>query len=126
MGELAVLRHEEGVRLDAARLMALYDDLGETAAETVMCRAMEDLSARVAEMQRQFRCGETDAFGRNARSIGRVAAQVGMSSLARVAQDVADCAALGETVALAATWARLERLGYRSLVAVWDLQDMSV
>ncbi len=126
MADMAVLRHEEGVRLDPDRLMALYEDLGEAGAENVVSRAMEELSHRMAEMQRQYQRLEIEAFCRNARSLGRVAVQVGMTSLARVAQDVADCAATGDAVALAATWARLSRLSDQSLVAVCDLQDMSV
>lgn len=126
MAEMSALRHEEGVRLDPDRLMALYEDLGEAGAENVVSRAMEELSHRLAEMQRQYRDVEIDRFCRNARSLSRVAGQVGMVSLARVAQDVADCAASGERVALAATWARLQRLSDQSLVAVWDLQDISI
>jgi len=126
MADLAVLRHEEGVRIDSDRLMALYDDLGAAGAEGVVSRAMEELTRRMSEMQDQFRSQELVTFSRNARSLGRVAGQVGMTSLARVAQDVADCVARGEAVALAATWARLARIGDRSLVAVWDMQDMSV
>ena len=67
----------------------------------------------------------TDRRG-NARSLGRVAGQVGMVTLARVACDVAECAGRGDTVAAAATWARLERISDRSLVAAWDMQDISV
>ena len=126
MAELAALRHEEGVRLDPDRLMALYEDLGEAGAENVVSRAMDELAHRINEMQGQFRDQDMEPFCRNARSLGRVAAQVGMTSLARVAQDVSDCAAMGEETALAATWARLQRLGDCSLVAVWDIQDMSI
>lgn len=126
MAEFAALRHEEGVRLDPDRLMALYEDLGEAGAENVVSRAMEELSHRMGEMLVQFRSNDAERFCRNARSLARVAGQVGMISLARVAQDVADCAGSGERVALAATWARLQRLSDRSLVAVWDLQDLSI
>ncbi len=126
MAELSALRHEEGVRLDPDRLMALYEDLGEAGAENVVSRAMDELSHRMREMQLQFRNAEIERFCRNARSLSRVAGQVGMVSLARVAQDVADCAGLGEQIALAATWARLQRLSDQSLVAVGDLRDISI
>lgn len=126
MADMAALRHEEGVRLDPDRLMALYEDLGEAGAENVVTRAMEELSFRMAEMQEQFRTGDMDGFARNARSLGRVAGQVGMVTLSRVSRDVAECAARGDTVATAATWARLARISDRSLVAAWDMQDMSV
>ena len=106
--------------------MALYEDLGEAGAENVVSRAMDELSFRMNEMIGQYSDRDTERFCRNARSLCRVAGQVGMTSFSRVAQDVADCAAAGEPVALAATWARLQRLSDKSLVAVWDLQDISV
>jgi hypothetical protein len=126
MADMAALRHEEGVRLDPDRLMALYEDLGEAGAENVVTRAMEELSFRLAEMREEFRSEDMERFARNARSLGRVAGQVGMVTLAGVSRDVADCAARGDKVATAATWARLERISDRSLVAAWDTQDVSV
>jgi len=126
MADMAALRHEEGVRLDPDRLMALYEDLGEAGAENVVTRAMEELAFRMSGMQEEFRTGDLDGFARNARSLSRVAGQVGMVTLARVSRDVADCAAQGDHVAVAATWARLGRISDRSLVAAWDMQDMSV
>ena len=126
MADMAALRHEEGVRLDPDRLMALYEDLGEAGAENVVTRAMEELAFRMSDMQEEFRTGDMETFARNARSLARVAGQVGMVTLARVSRDVAECAALGDMVAVAATWARLGRISDRSLVAAWDIQDMSV
>lgn len=126
MAELSVLRHDEGVRIDSDRLMALYDDLGAAGAEAVICRAMDELSHRMQDMRDQVASQDFAGFSRHARCLGRVAGQVGMTLLARVAFDVADCGAGGDRVALSATWARLSRIGDRSLVAVWDMQDMSV
>lgn len=126
MADMAALRHEEGVRLDPDRLMALYEDLGEAGAENVVTRAMEELAFRMSNMQEEFRTNDMETFARNARSLARVAGQVGMITLARVSRDVADCAAKGDAVAVAATWARLGRISDRSLVAAWDMQDMSV
>lgn len=51
---------------------------------------------------------------------------IGMATLARVARNVVDCIERGNLVAIAATLARLERVGDRSIHAVWDLEDMSV
>ena len=125
MAEMTWLRHDEDVRLDTGHLMALYDDLGEAAADGVVGRAMDELAVRVAEMAAQRATADPGDFCRNARGLGRIAGQIGMSSFARVAQDVAECALAGDAVALAATWARLQRIADRSLVAVWDMQDIS-
>ncbi len=120
---LAWLVHEEGVRLDGERLGALYAELGEAAAEAVICRAMEDLATALADLQRLAVCRDLAPMPGRARMLARVAGDLGMDSLARVALDAEVCAGRGDLAALAAVLARLVRIGDRSLTAVWDLQD---
>lgn len=124
--EISALRHEEGVRLDPDRLGALYAELGHVAAEHVVCRAMEELAIRLTDMQRFAAAGDYEALRRSGRMLAKVAEQIGMTSFARVAASVCDCAARRDVAALGATMARLVRIGDRSLTAVWDLQDLSV
>ncbi len=126
MAILAVLRHDEGVRLDPDRLVALYSDLGEAGAEQVVCRAMEELAGRLTEIQRFADDGEIAAMTRSARLLVKVAEQIGMLTFARVAGDVLRATAAGDRAAQAATLARLVRIGDRSLNAIWDLRDMTI
>lgn len=126
MGTLAVLRHNEGVRLDPDRLVALYSDLGEAGAEQVVCRAMEELAGRLTEIQRFADDGDLLAMTRSARLLVKVAEQIGMLTFARVAGDVLRATAAGDRPAQAATLARLVRIGDRSLNAVWDLRDITI
>ena len=126
MATLAVLRYDEGVRLDPDRLVALYSDLGEAGAEQVVCRAMEELAARLTEIRRVADEGNPAAMRRSARLLIRVAEQVGMLTFARVAGDVLRATDAGDPAAQAATLARLLRIGDRSLNAVWDLRDRTV
>ena len=121
MGHVVALNHEEGVRLDAARLVALVTELGDSAAESVVARAMEEMAVRLAEMEEHYREGDTRVICRSARTLARLAAEVGMTTLARVAADVNTCAGRGDMVAFAATWARLLRIADRSLTAIWEL-----
>jgi len=60
------------------------------------------------------------------RSLVAIAEQIGMTVMARVARDVADCAKSQDPVPLAATLARLMRTGEESLTAIWDLQDVTI
>ena len=126
MTVLAVLRHEEGVRLDPDPLVALYSELGESGAERVICRAMEELASRLSEMMRHADEGQTEPLIRSARLLGKVADQIGMATLARVATDVVRTTEAGDLTSQAATLARLVRIGDRSLTAVWDLRDMTI
>lgn len=122
MSQVVALNHEEGVRLDAARLVALVTDLGDRAAENLVARAMEEMALRLAEMEAQYCEGDTRDICRNARALARLAGEVGMTTLARVAGDVNTCAGRGDMVGFAATWARLLRIADRSLTAIWDIQ----
>ncbi len=124
--DVAVLRHEEVVRLDPGRVMALCAELGEREAEALVERAMQEMALRLGAMERDWRRGDIDTLARNARAVARLAHRVGMATLARVAGDVAACAAAADMTACAATWARLARIGDRSLAAVWNLQDLSL
>ncbi len=122
-GAPARLVHDEGVRLDGDRLVALYAELGEAGAEAVICRAMEDLATALADLQRLAQALDLAAMPGRARLLARVAGDLGMSSLGRVALDAEVCAGRGDLAALSAVLARLVRIGDRSLTAVWDLQD---
>ncbi|MCB1338182.1 MAG: hypothetical protein KDK10_12270, partial [Maritimibacter sp.] len=60
------------------------------------------------------------------RGLIAVAQQVGMTTLARVGRDVLELSQSYDAAAFGATVARLGRIGESSLMAVWDLQDLSV
>lgn len=126
MAKLAVLRHEEGVRLDPDRLVALYADLGEAGAEQVMCRAMEELAQRLTEIQRFVDEGNVAGMTRSARLLIKAAERIGMLTFARVARDLLRTTEAADGVAQAATLARLVRIGDRSVSAVWDLRDLTI
>lgn len=123
---LLELEQHESVRLDSGRLEDLYLQLGQNGAETVVCRALEELAARLAHTERCFRAGGFDDMRKSARSLVAIADQIGMQMLARVAGHVTQCIDAGDPVALSATLARLLRIGERSLTEIWDMRDLSV
>lgn len=123
---LAILRHDERVRLDPDRLVALHAELGESGAGQVVCRAMEELAARLTEIQRLADEGRLAALSRSVRLLAEVAEQIGMPTFARVAGDVLRAAEAGDIAGQAATLARLVRVGDRSFNAVWDLRGITV
>lgn len=114
------------MRLDPDRLGALYSQLGDTGAEDVICRAMEELAVRMAHCERLYRQGNWAELRKSARSLVAIADQIGMRLLSRVAGDITASIDAGDMVAVAATLARLLRIGERSLTAIWDLRDLSV
>ncbi len=121
---MTLLKQDETVRLDADRLEALYLQLGESNAEDVVCRALEELAARLSHSERCHREERLEDMRKSTRSLIAIADQIGMQLLARVAGDVTGCIDHGDRNALAATFARLLRIGERSLCEIWDLQDI--
>ena len=124
--QVTLLKQNERVQLDANRLEDLYLQLGEAGAEDVVCRALEELAARLSHTERCYRETRFHDMRKSARSLIAISEQIGMQHLARVAGDVTNCIDLGDRNALAATLARLLRIGERSLNEIWDLQDLSI
>lgn len=114
------------MRLDADRLEELFTQLGEAGAEDVICRALEELAARLSHTERCYREMRFEEMRKSARSLIAIAEQIGMQLLADVARDVTRCIDAGDGAALSATQARLLRIGDRSLGEVRDLQDLSI
>ena len=126
MNYVADLRFEDEIGLDRSSLETLFMQLGPTGAEDVVCRAMEELASRLAELRDYHDRNAFQELARRARSLIAIADQVGLISLAEVAADVMTCANRLDIPALAATLSRLERVGDRSLTAVWDQRDLTV
>lgn len=110
--------------LDSDRLNDLYAQLGQHAAEDVVCRALEEMAARLTHIDKSYRAGDWEDLRKNARGLGAIADQLGITVLAKVARDVKTCVEMGDPVALAATLARLMRVGESSLTEVWDTQEI--
>jgi hypothetical protein len=122
--QVTLLNQDEHVRLDAHRIDALYLQLGESSAEDVVCRALEELATRLGHAEHLYREGRIADLRKCVRSLIAIADQIGMQHLARVAGDVTGCIDAGDANALAATFARLLRIGERSLCEIWDMPEL--
>ncbi len=126
MEQVLEIQLHETVSVDQDRLGALYVQMGETGAEDVVCRAMEELALRLAHCNRLYKGQNSQDLRKCTRSLIAIADQIGMTVLARVARDVTGCIDRGDDPAIAATLARLLRIGNQSLTAIWDLQDITI
>ncbi|EIE51821.1 hypothetical protein AL036_08670 [Salipiger aestuarii] len=124
--QVAVLSPNEKAGLDPERLEGLYERLGAQEGEDVLCRAMEELAYRLGQADRLYEKADFAGMRQCTRALGAIAEQIGMSALARISGDVVQCIDDSDPVGLAATLARMARVGERSLYAVWDLQDLTV
>lgn len=126
MENVLKIRPKETVHVDHDKLGELYAELGDMAAEDVVCRAMEELALRLSHCSRLHALGDRDELRKCVRSLIAISEQIGMRVLARVAGDVINALESGDTPAVAATLARLLRIGEQSLTAIWDLQDITI
>lgn len=124
--EAVNLRPDENVRLNPSRLTELFVQLGNRGAEDVVCRAMEELAVRLADIETAYWQGEFSKVSKIARGLIAIADQIGLNGLAQVARHVAATASRNDRTAIAATVSRLVRMGDKSLTAVWDAQDMTL
>lgn len=126
MEYLTTLKPAEQIRLNSEQLETLYQKLGEEGADNVLCRAMEEMAIRLKQCEKQYRAGAHKELRKLVQSLVAIADQIGMQTLARVAEDVVQCLDSGDWVALGATFGRLGRCGDQSLTAIWDLSDVTV
>ncbi|SFB01901.1 hypothetical protein SAMN05421688_2423 [Poseidonocella pacifica] len=126
MAELKTLQAQQRVRVDSGRILDLTQQLGPHGAEEVVCRAMEELAVRLTYLEDRYRSADSSQLRKTARSLAKIAEQIGMSDVSRVALDVLNCVDAEDEHALAAVMTRLLHVGERSLSAIWDLQDMTM
>lgn len=126
MNDVVKIHLSEPIQLDQVRLGTLYAQLGETGAENVVCRAMEELAVRMAQCDTLWRANNTKQLRKHARSLIAIADQIGMHRLALVAGTVTSCIDAEDDVAIAATLSRMLRIGERSLSAIWSMEDLSI
>jgi len=120
------LQYSEPVRLDMGQLEVLNSNLGPASADQVINQALEEVATALGRISRQYREGEIKALRGAVRALVAVAQQLGMTTLARVGRDVLELSEGFDGAAFGAAVARLERCGERSLIALWDLQDLSI
>ncbi|XDA98554.1 hypothetical protein AB1M95_01230 [Sulfitobacter sp. LCG007] len=126
MNHVLKIRLKEPVNVDRDRLGTLYAQLGPAGAEDVVCRAMEEIALRLSHCSRLHAAENRDELRKCTRSLVAIADQIGMHALSRVARDVTLCLEAGNATATSATLARLLRIGEQSLIAIWDLQDVTI
>jgi hypothetical protein len=116
----------ERVHLDTDLLDQMCMRMGYTKAEAAITAAMEDLAILLQYCGSLLRVSELDTLATTARQIEALARRVGMPALARVANDVVGLCHADDSHALAAVVGRMRRVGERSLIAIWDRDDLIV
>ncbi|RCW88304.1 hypothetical protein [Paracoccus lutimaris] len=120
MTKIAVLTVDEAVHIDLQRLEQIIRELGEATAAQVIGAALEQLALALTRTLAAAEKTDLVEVVTQAEQLARLAWQVGLVTLAGVAVDVGSCAERQDRSGLAATSARLRRIGNRSLTEIWD------
>ena len=126
VANILTVNHRENVHLDPQKLTDLYAQLGESGAEDVVCRAIEELAVRLTHCERLWRQRDVDNLRKSARSLIAISEQIGMMAMAQIARDVTTAIDADDFPAVGATLFRLIRVGENSLTAVWEQHDLSI
>lgn len=122
---VTVLRPQEPARFNPDKLEALCRQVGEVRAEAEVALALDRITAVLSRLPGQEAPHDPVDGARDLLALSLDAEMIGMATLARVARNVIDALQSGNPVTVAATFARLDRVGDRSIHAVWDLEDVS-
>jgi len=122
---IAQLNPSEAAHVDPDALASLHARLGPNGAEQALTSAIEQSISRLGAIRKAVQQQNAAGVEQLATSLAELAEQVGMISYAHVARSVAQCAHASDSPALAATLARLDRIGDRSMLAVWGGEDIS-
>lgn len=126
MGEIVPLRPREIVRQDVEAIALIYRNLGAPVAEQMVTRALGELALTMAGIAEKVRAQELRDLARQLGRLRRLAADLGLLTLATVAGDARTCLERAEGTAFSAVWARLLRVAERSLATDAGLVDQSV
>ncbi len=114
------------MRQDVEAIAVIYRNLGAPVAEQMVTRALGELALTMAGIAEKVRAQELRDLARQLGRLRRLAADLGLLTLAAVAGDARICLERAESTAFAAVWARLLRVAERSLAADVGLADQSV
>ena len=120
MTKITVLAVEDDINIDQRQISEIVAELGNRAAHNLIGVALEHLALSLRDTVRAAEVGDRAQVVTHADRVSRLAWQVGLISFAGVAVDVGRCAETGNEQGLAATLARLQRIGNRSLTELWD------
>ena len=125
MENVTVLRPRERIRQDGEAIAVIYRNLGTSAAEQMVTRALGELALAMAGIAAQVKAHQLADLARQLKRLQRMAENLGMVSLSSVAADARTCLDRCDSTAFSAVWARLLRIAERSLSSDKGFADLS-
>jgi hypothetical protein len=125
MDKVTGLTPREVVRQDVEAIAVIYRNLGAPTAEKVVARALGELALTTAKLAETIRSQDLHSAADQLLRLSRLADDLGLTSLAKVARDSRVCLERADSTSFSAVWARLIRVAERSLSLTRDKVDLS-
>lgn len=103
----------------------IYRNLGAPTAELLVTRALGELALAMAGIVEKVHAQDLRDLARQLARLRRMAEDIGLVSLAKVALDAQTCLERADGTAFSAVWARLMRVAERSLSPDHGIADLS-
>ena len=116
-GNVLKLTIPEQVEIEDACLQVLQVNLGDKTSQAVVERAVVEVAQRIGAVELALQVGDFEGLHKAARGVTAIGAQMGLTDLAKVSQDVMVCNGKRDFIALHAVIQRLVRLRDASLTA---------
>ena len=126
MANISFILRNEVVRFDPVRIGVLERELGPEATEELLFESTERLVDRLVDLRQAVDRGSQIDIANLAHAIEGISCKVGLVTVSRIAQDVMDCADVGDLPAFHATTARLIRIGERCVTGAFEFSDQFV
>ncbi|MEP5762488.1 MAG: hypothetical protein ABJ327_24855 [Litoreibacter sp.] len=126
MSNVRKLVINEIVVLDALKLTELCVAKGEAGAEALVGDVIERLSIELNLVEQAYIAQDLSTLVTHAKALIPLANQIGMTTFAKVTEDVVQCARAAEIMPLAATLSRLVRIADKSLTTLWDMENITI
>lgn len=107
-------------------IAVIYRNLGPATAELMVARALGELALAMAGIAAQVKTHQLSTMARQLTKLQRMAENVGLDSLGKVAEDARVCLERADSTAFSAVWARLIRVAEKSLAREPGAVDLSV
>ncbi len=122
---VTVLKIHDGATFDPDRLEELCVEIGEYRAEWELARGLQTMGLYLSTLSKLTASAPHGDIAKPLDKLIPTAERIGMTTLARVAGDVRNCLDSGGEAALAATLARLQRVGEKSIYETCDIDGVS-
>ena len=123
MAQISMLLHDEHLPFSTSKIDEIYSEFAPQRAQKIINGALDEFAIRLSVLECAGKQNKRAAIRKAVDALMSIGQQIGLGSLTDAAHNVRALTASSDDPALAATVARLVRLGDMCLISLWAIQD---